>query len=72
MKKHLKGLSSNVIGMVGTGATIGAGSQALHSAFGSDYGISQAGAYMPVVGTMVGAKATIGMMGELMPKKKKY
>jgi hypothetical protein len=64
-RRHNSGLVSDVGSMVVGGATIGVGSQALHTAFGTDYGVSEAGSFMPMMGTMVGAKHTMKAVKKL-------
>lgn len=71
MKKKLKKAGQDAMALAGTGIIIGAGSSAVTAAGGSAAGLSTFSGYMPVMGNVMGAGYTLGMLNDLQPKRRR-
>lgn len=68
----MKKLKKQSIGLIGAGIMGGVGATAIEGAGGDSSAMTTMGGFFPVMGTVVGAGATMRMMGNMpKPKKKK-
>ena len=71
MKNHFRKLGSNALGFTKLGVLQGVGISAIGKAGGDTSALSGMSSYNPIMGNIAGASATLGMMGELAPRKRK-
>lgn len=72
-KKRLKQMQEDTMAFVGANVTMGVGGEILGRMPGGygQQGLTNMARYSPVQGTLIGAGHTMGMLTDMMPKKKR-
>jgi hypothetical protein len=72
MKKYYKRITKGAINLTGTSMVLGAGSQVVGSMGGNTAGLNAFSGYLPVMGNVMGAGYTLGMVKQIGKTRTKH